>query len=116
METYAPPPVYINISVNDKADDMVSDATSPTLTQMETPTPPLNSRGIKREADICVKTNSSQYDKLLDLEQKEIKLLAERSQSQEDNDNDLLLFKSLIPYIKNIAVERRVAFEAEFNC
>lgn len=105
----------INLNANNEADDNIQDATSPTLTQMETslcPTPPPNSRGKKRKVEFCAKTNSSQYDKLIDLEQQKLKLLTERYQSQDDNNDDLLFFKSLIPYVQNIPVERKMAFRS----
>ena len=52
------------------------------------------------------------YEKLLELEQQKIKLVADRNPVDDTKDDDLLFFKSLLPYIKKIPDKRKMSFRS----
>lgn len=86
---------------------MVTGTTNPTTpTPQETPTSQ-NTRGKKRKGD-----SFNHYEKLIELEQQKINLLAERNPVNDTQDDDLLFLKSLLPYIKKIPEERKMSFRS----
>ncbi|XP_076473111.1 uncharacterized protein LOC143302354, partial [Babylonia areolata] len=100
-------PELASHDATDTPDGTVSGTTSHSLpTPQETPTPQ-RSRGKKRKGD-----SLNHYEKLLELEQQKIKLLADRNTVDDTKDDDFLFLKSLLPYIKRIPDERKMSFRS----
>ena len=104
-------PELANVDATDTPGGMVSGTTSPTIPTPQETSTPQRSRGKKRKVD-----SLNHYEKLLELEQQKIKLLADRNPVDDAKDDDLLFFKSLLPYIKKIPEKGRCLLAAEFKC
>ena len=100
-------PELANVDATDTPGGMVSGTTSPTIPTPQETSTPQRSRGKKRKVD-----SLNHYEKLLELEQQKIKLLADRNPVDDAKDDDLLFFKSLLPYIKKIPDKRKMSFRS----
>lgn len=50
---------------------------------------------------------------IIDIEKQKLQYLKEKSENKTDNDEDLLFFKSLLPHVRNIPQERKLAFRSQ---
>lgn len=74
------------------------------------PSPTPQAIGKKRKSTVSPGVLYQQ--KLLDLEEKKLELLTQHNEKNDENDDDLLFLKSLLPYIKRIPAERKLSFRS----
>lgn len=99
------------LNITGDTDSMMAVATSPTSTQLKSQTPPQATGGKKRKT-----ASYNHYEQLLDIEKQKIELLSACGKSkQNDDDDDMLFLKSLHPFVKNVPMERKMAFRSKMQ-